>query len=466
MKIFEELGRTIQSGRVSTLQRQGEVQSVRGTLVIARLPSATVGELCRIDRRSLPPLDAEVVGFVDQSVKLMALGALEDIESGAVVVATGERIQVDCGVAVEGRVLDALGYPIDGKGPVVGPRGEAPGRVAMMRQPPNPMTRVRIREPLETGIRVIDGMLTVGVGQRVGIFAGPGVGKSRLISMIARGVDADLVVLALIGERGREVRAFVEDDLRIGEDPAGQATSEGAVEVESGARRRPPAVVVVSTSDEPALRRLKAAHTATAIAEHARAEGKRVVLMMDSVTRFARALREVGLAAEEPPGRGGFPASVFAELPRLVERAGWDERGSITGFYTVLRESEEEEDVVASEVKSLLDGHIVLSPRLAAQTHYPAVDVLKSVSRLYSEISTPEQLRSANRIRALLSTYDRAEDKILCGAYRGDDPSVNLAIELRPQVMQFFRQREHEHTRMSACHGALSDLGRQIGSDD
>jgi type III secretion protein N (ATPase) len=449
MSVLDRLSESLARLEPSTHRRQGEVHSVRGTLVIAHLPSTRVGELCHIERRDAAPLPAEVVGFVGGQVKLMALGPLTEVESGAIVVATGASPQVACGDGVVGRVLDALGRPFDGGGLIGETSGGRTPRVSLMAPPPKPMERARITTPLRTGVRVIDTLLTVGIGQRVGIFAGPGVGKSKLLSKITREVDADLVVLALIGERGREVREFVESDLCIGASSANRPDS-------------PPAVVVVSTSDEPALLRLKAAHTATAIAEHARAEGKRVVLMMDSLTRFARALREVGLAADEPPGRGGFPASVFAELPRLVERAGNDARGSITAFYTVLRESEYEEDVVASEVKSLLDGHIMLSPKLADAGHYPAVDLLASRSRLFGDLATTAQKDAARRIRSALATYTAAEAQIACGAYRRDDPRINQAIDLRPRIAEFLRQDERERSEWDNSQEWLVEVASEL----
>ncbi|HEY8668236.1 MAG TPA: FliI/YscN family ATPase, partial [Tepidisphaeraceae bacterium] len=299
-----------QLGSFEGVERSGYVTAVTGTVIRAIVPDVRIGEICRIERAGMPPLEAEVVGFDRQDVVLLPLGRLEAIAIKAFVAPSGAAPTVPAGPAVRGRVLDAMGQPIDGLGPI-----NSAQRAPMVAPPPNPLHRVRITKPISTGVRAIDGLLTLGRGQRVGIFAAAGVGKSTLLSMIARNVEADSVVLALIGERGREVVGFLEDDL--GEEGMKKST------------------VVVSTSDQPALLRLKAAYTATAIAEEARRRGEQVVLMMDSVTRFARALREVGLAAGEPPGRQGYPASVFATLPTLFERAGNDEYGSITALYTV-----------------------------------------------------------------------------------------------------------------------------------
>jgi ATP synthase in type III secretion protein N len=336
-------------------------------------------------------------------VLLVPLGTMDAMPEQARVEPAESAMTVPCGDRVRGRVLDALGRPIDN-----GPSLEGGERTPMMAPPPHPLNRQRIRDPLCTGVRAIDGLLTVGRGQRVGIFAGAGVGKSTLLGGIAKHVRADGVVLALIGERGREVRGFVEDDLG----PEGMKKS----------------TVVVSTSDQPPLLRLKAAYTATAIAEAARAKGQHVVLMMDSVTRFARALREVGLAAGEPPGRQGFPASVFATLPLLFERAGTDARGSITALYTVLVAGNDMEEPVADESRSLLDGHIVLSPKLAQRQHYPAIDVTRSVSRIMNQIVTPRHRALAQRAKELVSVYEQNEDKIILGLYEdGKDQRIDLA---------------------------------------
>jgi FliI/YscN family ATPase len=415
-------------------QRTGYVTAVTGTVVRAAVPDVRIGEICHIHRKGLPDLDAEVVGFDRQDVLLMPLGRLEAISIKAAVTPSGQDPWAPAGQAVRGRVLDALGQPIDGKGPLVNPL-----KSPMTVPPPNPLLRKRITEPLSTGVKAIDAMLSIGRGQRVGIFAAAGVGKSTLLSMIARNVAADTVVLALIGERGREVVGFLEDDL--GEEGLKKST------------------VVVSTSDQPALLRLKAAYTATAIAEEARRRGEQVVLMMDSVTRFARALREVGLAAGEPPGRQGYPASVFATLPILFERAGNDEHGSITALYTVLVTGDDLEEPVADETISLLDGHVVLSRKLAARGHYPAIDILRSKSRLMNEIATKEHRQAAQKAGQVLALYEENYDKISVGVYEsGSDDKVDNAIERIRDVEGFLQQERHAGQPFSQSVAELEEL--------
>ena len=407
-------------GAFEGFERKGYVTAVTGTIIRAAVPDVRIGEICRIRRPGIGDLDAEVVGFDRQDVLLMPLGRLEAIAIKAEVTPSGEEPWVPAGMAVRGRVLDALGKPIDGKGPLVDPL-----KSPLIVPPPNPLARKRITEPLSTGVKAIDAMLSIGIGQRVGIFAAAGGGKSTLLSMIARNVDADSVVLALIGERGREVLGFLQDDL--GEEGLKKAT------------------VVVSTAEQPALLRLKAAYTATAIAEEARRRGERVVLMMDSVTRFARALREVGLAAGEPPGRQGYPASVFATLPILFERAGNDDNGSITALYTVLVAGDDLEEPVADETISLLDGHFILSRKLAARGHYPAIDVLRSKSRLMHEITTKEHRKAAQEASQVMALYEENYDKISVGVYEsGSDERVDNAIARIRDVEAFLRQDRHE----------------------
>jgi type III secretion protein N (ATPase) len=405
---------------IDGVERFGHVTAVTGPVIRAVVPDVRMGEICSVRRPGGGgDLLAEVVGFDRQDVLLLPLGRLDSIAAKAMVTPTGSDPWVPAGPAVRGRVLDALGQPIDGKGPIVGA-----AKSPLMAPPPNPLHRKRITQPLSTGVRAIDGMLTIGRGQRVGIFAAAGVGKSTTLSMIARNVDADSVVLALIGERGREVVGFLEDDL--GEEGLAKST------------------VVVSTSDQPALLRLKAAYTATAIAEESRRRGERVVLMMDSVTRYARALREVGLAAGEPPGRQGYPASVFANLPILFERAGNDEHGSITALYTVLVAGDDLEEPVADETISLLDGHIILSRKLAARGHYPAIDVLRSKSRLMHEIGSKSHLKAARRAAEVLAVYEENYDKISVGVYEaGSDERVDYAIGRVREVEAFLQQERH-----------------------
>jgi type III secretion protein N (ATPase) len=417
------------------VERFGHVTAVTGTVIRAIVPDVRIGEICKIRRPGGEDLLAEVVGFDRQDVLLLPLGRLESIAAKAYVVPTGTEPCVPAGPGVRGRVLDALGHPIDNKGPLPTPTIKAP----LITPPPNPLHRKRITQPLSTGVRALDGMLSIGLGQRVGIFAAAGGGKSTLLSMITRNVDADCVVMALIGERGREVRSFLEDDLG-----------------EEGMKR---ATIVVSTAEQPALLRLKAAYTATAIAEEARSRGERVVLMMDSVTRFARALREVGLAAGEPPGRQGYPASVFATLPLLFERAGNDNNGSITALYTVLVAGDDLEEPVADETISLLDGHIILSRKLAARGHYPAIDVLRSKSRLMHEIASKEHQKAARKAGEVLAIYEENYDKISVGVYEsGSDERVDNAIRRVRDVDGFLQQDRHEPQRYEESVAQLQAL--------
>lgn len=421
--ISHRLEQALDSSRRRVVQ-WGHVVAVTGPLVRAALPDARMGEFCEIEREGQRPLEAEVVGFDPQGALLMPLGELKGVLVKTKVRSVGGSMEVPTGEQVRGRVLDALGRAMDG-GPALTPNWP------LMNDSPPPLKREVIRTPLATGVKVIDGMLTLGLGQRVGIFAGAGVGKSTLLSMIARGVEADVVVLALIGERGREVRQFIEDDL--GEQGLSRST------------------VVVSTSDQPPMLRLKAAYTATAIAEQARSEGKRVLLMMDSVTRFARALREIGLAAGEPPGRQGYPASVFSTLPTLLERAGNDDRGSITAVYTVLVAGNDFTEPVCDETMSLLDGHIVLSPKLGSRGQFPAVDLSgiesdrPSVSRVMSQVVPREHRIAAARVRKVLKAYEDNYDKITCGLYEaGSDPRIDYAMEHIEAVRSFLRQGTHD----------------------
>ncbi|GMV26987.1 MAG: ATP synthase [Phycisphaerae bacterium] len=403
-----------------TIGRLGRVSSIIGPIIRASFPDARVGARYRVARADGSWLLAEAVGFDDRHVLLMPLGPMEGVSARAKVITAEDEEFVPAGDAVRGRVLDALGKPIDGLGPI-----ETDQMASLQASPPNPLERSRIREPVETGVRAIDALLTVGRGQRVGIFAGAGVGKTTLLSAIARHVRADSIVLALVGERGREVLGFLQDDLG----PEGLARS----------------TVVVSTSDQPPLLRLKAAYAATAIAEHARSRGQNVVLMMDSVTRFARALRDVGLAAGEPPGDRGFPASVYAELPRLFERAGNDGAGSITAFYTVLVKGDDFSEPIADETKSILDGHFMLSRKLAARKHWPAIDLTLSESRVRNEVVTPEHRAAAEKILSVVAEYERNYDKISLGLYEHprDSRDPNPASAYPRRVEPFVRQDLH-----------------------
>lgn len=420
---------------LSPVEIRGRVTEVVGLLIRARVPGARVGELCLIHSpHRARELRAEVVGFRGGEAILMPLGDIHDIGMGSEVISTGTSLRVRVGDKLLGRVLDGLGDPMDGKGPL-----DDFQERSVEARPPDPLRRRRVTQPLATGVRAIDGCLTVGEGQRVGIFAAAGVGKSTLLGMIARNTEAEINVIALIGERGREVRDFLEHDLGP-----------------EGLRR---SVVVVATSNEPALVRLKAAYVATAIAEYFRDQGKRVILMMDSVTRFARALREVGLAAGEPPTRAGFPPSVFSELPRLLERTGNSDRGSITAFYTVLVEGDDMTEPIADETRSILDGHIILSRALAAAGHYPAIDINQSVSRVMSAIVTPQHAEAARRLREVLATYEAQKDLILIGAYKkGSDPRTDYALSKLDAVNAFLRQGTAEKAPVEATVNQLQRL--------
>ena len=405
------------------LVRRGRVTQVIGLTIEAQGLKAQIGELCYIaSQEGQAEIPAEVMGFRDERTLLMPLGEMHGIGPGSAVRATGSFFTVPVGNALLGRVLDGLGRPIDGKGPIL-----CPTCYPATRSAPPPLGRIPITQPLETGIRAIDGFLTVGKGQRIGIFAGSGVGKSTTLGMIARNARADVGVIALIGERGREVQEFIERDLR----QDGLAHS----------------VVVVSTSDQPALVRLKGAWVATAIAEYFRDQGLDVIFLMDSVTRFAMSQREVGLAIGEPPTMKGYTPSVFALLPKLMERTGTGEEGTITSFYTVLVESDDLTEPIADAVRSILDGHIVLSRDLAAQNHYPAIDVLQSVSRVMPSVTSQEHRAAAGRLRDLMATYNKASDLINIGAYvAGSNPAIDRAIALMPSIIDFLRQGSFETT--------------------
>ena len=401
-----------------SIKLTGKVTQVIGLVIESKGPVVSVGELCYIHSHTVgvPPVPAEVVGFREGYVMLMPVGEMQGIGPGCEVVSAQKMLQVKVGDMLLGRVLDGLGNPMDDKGPILSDE-EYP----LQAPPPPPLTRPRIHESLYVGVRAIDGLITMGDGQRIGIMAGSGVGKSTLLSMIARNTEADISVIALIGERGREVRDFIERDLG-----------------EEGLKR---AVVVVATSDQPALVRIKGAMTATAIAEYFRDQGHKVILMMDSVTRFAMAQREVGLTIGEPPATRGYTPSVFALLPRLLERAGTSEHGSITGIYTVLVDGDDMNEPIADAVRSILDGHIVLSRAIAAQNHFPAIDILPSVSRVMNEVVTKEHLKAAQQMRSLMAVYKDAEDLIHIGAYvKGSSKKIDEAIEKIDSINDFLCQ--------------------------
>ncbi len=403
---------------VKTIKLTGKVTQIVGLVIETSGPSVSVGELCYVYPKTpnAKPIPAEVVGFREGKVMLMPVGEMAGVGPGCEVVAAQKMLQVKVGDELLGRVLDGLGNPMDGLPPIAS-KIEYP----LMAPPPPPLTRPRINENLYVGVRAVDGLITMGSGQRIGIMAGSGVGKSTLLSMIARNTEADISVIALVGERGREVRDFIERDLG-----------------EEGLKR---AVVVVATSDQPALVRIKGAMTATAIAEYFRDTGHKVILMMDSVTRFAMAQREVGLTIGEPPATRGYTPSVFALLPRLLERAGTSDTGSITGIYTVLVDGDDMNEPIADAVRSILDGHIVLSRNIAAQNHFPAIDVLGSVSRVMNEVVTPEHLQAAQNMRALMATYRDAEDLIHIGAYvKGSSKRIDAAIAKIDAINDFLCQ--------------------------
>jgi len=435
----ERLLRTLQATR--TVVEQGRVVQAGGTVLRATGLRARIGQQCRVGdaegTASGEPLLAEVIGFAGAEVILAPYGPLRGISVGAAVHAQADEAQVPCGASLLGRVIDAFGQPLDGR-PLDAASAGGAGfrRTPLYAAAPSPLSRSGVDLPLATGVRAIDAALTVGVGQRIGIFAMAGGGKSTLLGMLARQAQADVIVIGLVGERGREVREFLDDNLG----PAGLARS----------------IVVVSTSDRPALERVRAAHAATAIAEGFRAEGRRVLLLIDSVTRFARGLRELGLSALEPAVRRGYPPSVFAELPRLFERAGNDARGSITAFYTVLAEDDDNSDPVAEEVRSILDGHIVLSRSLAQAHHYPAIDLLGSASRVFTRVAAPAHRDAAARLRALMARHAEVEFLLRVGEYQaGSDPLADQAIERMPAIRALLTQAASEATDFAATVDAL-----------
>ena len=400
--------------KIQLIKNKGVVDQVIGLIIYSLGPRASIGELCYINSEK-EQIPAEVVGFRDGRILLMPLGIFAGISPGTEVVATGSSLNVKVSERLRGRVLDALGNPMDGFDDIDGPT------YPLSNTPPHPLQRKRIDSVLEAGVKVIDGMLTCGVGQRLGIFAGSGVGKSTLLGMISRNSKADINVIALIGERGREVKEFIEKDLG----PDGLERS----------------IVVVASSDQPALYRIKGAYTATAIAEFFRDQGYNVMLMMDSVTRFAMAQRELGLAIGEPPATKGYTPSVFAELPKLLERAGASDKGTITGLYTVLVDGDDMNEPIADAVRGILDGHIVLSRRIAAQNHYPAVDILNSVSRVMKDIVDSDHFDFAQEIKELAAVHNEAKDLIDVGAYvAGSNPKIDLAISKIDRINSFLRQ--------------------------
>ena len=421
----------------SVVARTGRVYEVVGTLIKATGLEARVGELCELrDPRGRPLGRAEVVGFARSGAILSPFGSLTGVGEGTLVTGSGRPLSVPVGDGLLGRVISGLGDPIDGLGPLL-----CDAARPVLADPPDPMSRAMIEHPLPTGVKVIDALMTLGEGQRMGIFAPAGVGKSTLMGMLARGAQCDVSVIALIGERGREVREFIEQILG----PEGMARS----------------VVVCATSDRSSIERAKAAHVATAIAEYFRDRGLRVLLMMDSLTRFARAQREIGLAAGEPPARRGFPPSVFAELPRLLERTGMGATGSITALYTVLAEDESGGDPIAEEVRGILDGHMILSRKIAAKNQYPAIDVLGSLSRVMSQIVPREHAGAAGNLRLLMSKYDEIEMLLQVGEYRaGNDQVADIAVERIAEIRDFLNQRTDDLMPYDDILAALAQVVR------
>lgn len=418
-----------------TIKVNGKVTDVTGLVIVSTGPNVALDEVCRVvDNKGNEVCKSEVVGFKNGKVLSIALGEVHKISPACEIIASGESFSIPVGSGLLGRVIDGLGNPIDGKGEI-----KYSSVRNIYREPPNPLTRKRIQSPLQTGVRAIDGILTVGNGQRVGIFAGSGVGKSVTLGMIARNTSADVNVIILIGERGREVREFIEKDLG-----------------EEGLKK---SVVVVATSDKSALIRMKGAYIGTTIAEYFRDLGMNVVLMMDSVTRFAMAQREIGLTVGEPPTTKGYTPSVFALLPKLLERAGNTDKGSITGFYTVLVDGDDMTEPIADAVRSILDGHIVLSRKLANRGQYPAIDILQSISRVMPDVVTAEHRKRAIIFNEVLSTYNEAEDLINIGAYvKGSNPQIDHALSKIGSLRSFIKQDMKEKSLYADTVKRLQDI--------
>ncbi|MDR0308218.1 MAG: flagellar protein export ATPase FliI [Chitinispirillales bacterium] len=417
----------------------GRITEVIGILIESTGPAASVGDVCNIEKNGKLICRAEVVGFRKERTLLMPLGPVEGIHPGLMVAATGRPLSVQVGDGLLGRVLDGLGNPIDGKGAL-----KASGTRSAFSSIPNPLARKRITEKFQTSVRAIDSLITVGKGQRLGIFAGSGVGKSVLMGMLARNCRSDINVIALIGERGREVREFIERDLG----PEGLARS----------------VLVVATSDQPALIRIKGALVAASIAEHFRDEGKDVLFLADSVTRLAMAQREVGLAIGEPPATKGYTPSVFSLLPQFLERAGTSDKGTITGLFTVLVDGDDMEEPIADAVRSILDGHIVLNRKLAHRNHFPAIDILQSISRCMSDVVTKEHLMLAGAIKDSMAAYKENEDLIQIGAYAvGTNKRVDNAIKMNEPINGFLRQARDTASTLEESLKMLGEIAKVSG---
>jgi flagellum-specific ATP synthase len=425
---------------IDPVRVNGKITQIIGLTIESQGPDVRIGELCSIyPSNSQTPIPAEVVGIRENKVLLMPLGEVHAIGPGCDVVASGKPMMVKAGHQLLGRILDALGQPIDGQ-----PLPQGLEEVPTHSKPPNPLSRPRIHSPLSVGVRTIDGLLTMGKGQRIGIFAGSGVGKSTLLGMISRNTTADVNVIALVGERGREVLDFLEQNLG----PEGLKKS----------------VVIVATSDQPALMRIKAALTATSIAEYFRDQGKDVMLVMDSVTRFAMAQREIGLAIGEPPTTKGYTPSVFALLPQLLERAGTGPKGSISAIYTVLVDGDDMNEPIADAVRGILDGHIVLNRAIAGKGIFPSIDVLNSASRVMTDITSEEHLNAARNFKKFLASYNESEDLINIGAYKkGSNREIDTAIRLKPQMDSFLRQGIFEPSELNAAQSFLiSQFGGMV----
>ena len=426
-----------------TIKYTGNVTAVKGLEIESDGPRSVIGEMCTIKLSDGSSLLAEVVGLENTIVRLTAFGDTKGIEVGCEVIASGSVLQVPVGPDLLGRVVDATGHVID-DGPEIYPEKYYP----VVNDAPDSMKRLPINRRIQTGVRAIDSMLTIGKGQRVGIFAGTGIGKSTLLSMIARNTDADINVIGLIGERGREVLEFINNDLG-----------------EEGLKR---SVVVVATSDKPSICRLRAAYVCTAIAEYFRDKGKDVVLMLDSVTRFAQAQREIGLANGEPPAQKGYPPSVFDMIPKLLERTGNNDKGSITAFYTVLADSDDMNDPIVDKVRGTLDGHIVLSRRLANMYHYPAIDILASISRISKKVTGKKTQEACSKIRAAMAVYSERETMITAGIYqKGSSPEIDHAIELHERIEKLLTQETDDKCQMEDTLRMLSEISEvEIPQDE
>lgn len=439
MTIFDRQLNILQS--LNPMEVSGTIVGVSGLIITANDFPVPVGSQCQILRRSGQPLEAEVVGFQGHQAVIMPYGELVGVATGDPVRCITSRQHIPVGRQLMGRVIDGFGNPIDDGPPIA-----AEDYYPLLNSAPSATRRRRVTEPLGTGIRAIDSLTTAGQGQRMGIFAGPGVGKSVLLGMIARYSAADVIVIALIGERGREVRDFLERDL----------TDQG--------RKR--AVVVVSTSDQAPVLRVRATLTATTVAEYYRDQGKTVLLLVDSITRLAMAQRQIGLAAGEPPATKGYTPSVFALLPKLLERAGQSEKGSMTGFYTVLVEGDDMTEPISDTVKGILDGHITLSRNLANKGHYPAISILESVSRVMPDVTDSPHMTAARKVRRLISIYNDVEDLVNIGAYvPGSNPEIDLAVRVHPIIDKFLRQEVRENLDFNAVRKSLFELGAKIDQE-